>query len=356
MRYTQGGGLTAAERAKREQLRLEAAEMFELGASRADVARELRVSPMSAGRWHRDWEAYGTAGLLSRGPSGVPCRLDGRQLARLEAALRRGPAAHGFDDQCWTGARVAEVIQEMFGVHYTPKGASLLLHRMGWSVQQPAQRAVERDEEAVRCWKDEEWPKIVERAVIEGAWVCFEDEAGVCLHPPKGRTWARRGCTPVVPVAGTRSGRISIAGMVCARPGEQTRLACRTRVHTRRKGERRSMSEDDYAALLTAFHEEVGAPLIVIWDNLNTHKSKEMQAFLDANAAWLTVYRLPAYAPDLNPAEGVWSNLKRGVRNLTAAGKAHLSRAVEAGLARIGARPTLLDGFIAETGLALAPG
>jgi transposase len=353
MRYPQGGGLTAAQRAQREELRLEAAELFALGASQAEVADALRVTRMSASRWQRDWKKGGMAGLLSKGPGGVPCRLDGRQQARLEAALRRGPAAHGWDDQCWTGARAAELIERMFAVHYTPRGATLLLHRMGWSVQQPVHRAVERDEQAVRCWREEHWPKIVEKAAAEGAWVCFEDEAGICLHPPKGRTWAPCGQTPVVPVAGTRSGRISIAGMVCTRPGQQTRLACRMRVHTGRKDDRRSLSEADYAALITSFHEEVDAPLIVVWDNLNTHKSKEMQAFCDANASWLTVYRLPAYAPDLNPAEGVWANLRRGVHNLASAGKAHLYRAVHAGLARIGARPALLDGFVAETGLAL---
>lgn len=355
MRYPQGGGSSAEERAKREQVRLEAAELFELGARPAEVARELRVTPMSAGRWYRDWEAGGAAGLLSKGPGGLPWRLEDRQLARLEAALRAGPAAHGWDDQCWTGARVAEVIERMFGVHYTPRGATLLLHRMGWSVQQPVHRAVERDEEAIRRWREDVWPEILEKAAAEGAWVGFEDEAGVCLHPPKGRTWARRGCTPLVPVSARRGDRISVAGMVCVKPGEASRLACRVRVHTRRRGERRSMSEKDYAALLTAFHEEVGAPLIVIWDNLNTHTSKEMQAFIDATA-WLTVYRLPAYASELNPAEGVWANLKHGLRNLVAAGKAHLARAVEAGLARIGARPALLDGIVAEAGLTPAAG
>ncbi len=283
MRYAQGGGLTAAEQAKREQLRLEAAEMFELGATQAEVAEELRVSRMSASRWYRDWKARGTAGLLSRGPGGLPCRLDDRQLARLEAALRCGPAADGFDDQVWTGARVAELIERMFGVRYTARGASLLLHRLGWSVQQPVHRAAERDEQAVRRWREEEWPTIVEKA--EGAWICFEDEAAACLRPPKGRTWARRGCTPVLPVCGRGSGRMSIAGMVCAKPGEATRLARRTRVHTHRTGERRSMSEADYATLISSFHDEVDAPLVLVWDNLNTHTSTDMQVFLDANAA-----------------------------------------------------------------------
>ncbi len=234
--------------------------MFAMGASQAEVAEEIRVSRMSACRWYWDWKAGGMAGLVSRGPGGLPCRLDDRQLARLEAALRRGPAAHGFDDQCWTGARAAALIERMFAVHSTPRGATLLLHRMGWSVQQPAHRAAERDEQAIRQGKEETWPEIVAKAAAEGAWVCVEDEAAICRHPPKARTWAPCGQTPVLPVTGTRSGRMSIASMVCAKPGEATRLARRTRVHTRRRDDRRSMSEADDAALISAFHDEVDAP------------------------------------------------------------------------------------------------
>ncbi len=197
MKYPQDG-VTAEERAQREERRLEAGEMFASGASQAEVAEEMRVTRMSACRWYWDWKACGMAGLLSKVPGELPCRLDGRQLARLEAALRRGPAAHGWDDQCWTGARAAELIDRMFGVHYTPRGATLLLHRMGWSVQQPVHRAVERDEQAVRRWKEQTWPEIAEKEAAEGAWVCFEDEAGICLHPPKARTWAPCGQTPVL--------------------------------------------------------------------------------------------------------------------------------------------------------------
>jgi hypothetical protein len=85
-----------------------------------------------------------------------------------------------------------------------------------------------------------------------------------------------------------------------------------------RKGERRSLSEADYAALLSAAHHQLHAPIILIWDNLNTHVSKRMQTFVTAHEDWLTVVRLPAYAPELNATEGVWSHLKRGLGNCAA--------------------------------------
>ena len=155
-------------------------------------------------------------------------------------------------------------------------------------------------------------------AAATGAWICFEDVAGQTLRPPKARTWSRRGHTPVVRVSGKGSGRVSVAGLVCPRPGARSRLLYRMRIHRGRKGERRSMSEADYAGLITAAHQHLHAPVILIWDNLNTHISTAMRTFTDAHDDWLTVVRLPAYAPDLNPAEGAWANMKNGLGNLMA--------------------------------------
>ena len=153
-------------------------------------------------------------------------------------------------------------------------------------------------------------------AAVTGAWIVFEDEAGQNLRPPKARTWARRGHTPVVSVSGKGSGRVSVAGLVCLKPGTRGRLFYRIRIHRGRKGERRSMSEADYAGLITAAHQQLHAPVILIWDNLNTHISAAMHIFIDAHPDWLTVVRLPAYAPDLNPVEGAWANMKNGLGNL----------------------------------------
>jgi putative transposase len=126
-------------------------------------------------------------------------------------------------------------------------------------------------------------------AAATGAYVCFEDEAGQNLRPPKARTWAPRGHTPVVRVSGKGSGRVSVAGLACYKPGARSRLFYRTRVHRGRKGERRSMSEADYAGLVTAAHQHLSAPLILIWDNLNTHISAAMRRFIQAHPDWLTV-------------------------------------------------------------------
>ena len=184
------------------------------------------------------------------------------------------------------------------------------------------------------------------------AWICFEDEAGQTLRPPKARTWGRRGHTPVVAVSGKGSGRVSIAGLTCYQPGRRSRLIYRTIVHRNRKGERRSFSERDYIGLLDAAHQQLDAPIVVIWDNLNTHVSAAMRELIAARE-WLHVIRLPAYAPDLNPVEAVWSHLKRSIGNLAINGVDHLLVIIKNRLKSIQYRTDLLDSFLTHTGLTL---
>jgi transposase len=161
MRYPDGGGLTPQGRSRREQVRLEAAEMFAQDADARQIARSLRVSAKSVYQWRRAWRAGGEAALASKGPGGNGCKLDEDQLARLSAALDAGPAAYGWDsDQRWTLARVAVLIARLFGVSYTLRGASYLLHRLGFTPQVPARRAAERDEDAIAEWRSQTWAKV----------------------------------------------------------------------------------------------------------------------------------------------------------------------------------------------------
>src|SRR6059058_2601433 len=122
MRYSQGGGLTAEECARREQVRLEAAEWIEEGATDQEVAARFRVTRMSANRWR--------GALASKGPGGARCRLSPAQRDELQVLLDAGPAAWGWADQCWTLSRIAEVVRERFGVEYSLPGVDLLLHRL----------------------------------------------------------------------------------------------------------------------------------------------------------------------------------------------------------------------------------
>jgi len=155
VRYPDGGGLTAAERARREQVRLAAAEIIEAGGSDREVAKQFRGSQMSANRWRRALAAGGRAALASKGAGAAQCKLTPAQVAGLESVLDAGPAACGYADQCWTLARIADQVWRRFGVEYTLAGMDVLLHRIGWTVQVPARRAAERDEEKIARWREE---------------------------------------------------------------------------------------------------------------------------------------------------------------------------------------------------------
>ncbi|MFD4413547.1 transposase [Streptomyces sp. NPDC058476] len=182
--------------------------------------------------------------------------------------------------------------------------------------------------------------------------MCFEGEAGLTRRPPKGRAWGRRGVTPQVTVSGRRSGRLSVAGLIAMRPGSRTRLCHRLRTHPSGKGKRRSMGERDFVALIDGVHQLVKAPIVLVWDRLNTHISHAMRELI-AERAWLTVLLLPAYPPDLNPIESVWAHVKRSLANLAVVALDRLEALVRNRLKRFQYRPDTLNGFITGTSLTL---
>jgi transposase len=135
--------LGAEERARRERVRLAAADLIEAGASDREVAQRFGVTPPSVNRWRQVLAAGGRQALASKGAGGVRCKLSAPQLSELERVLEAGPAAFGWDaDQRWTLARVAEVVRDRFGVRYSLSGLHLLLQRIGWSIQAPSGQAL----------------------------------------------------------------------------------------------------------------------------------------------------------------------------------------------------------------------
>ncbi|MGW7427679.1 IS630 family transposase [Streptomyces sp. NPDC054813] len=335
MRYAQGGGLTAERRRLRERIQCEAAERFARSEKTAVIAKDLRVSERSVERWRRAWRAWregGMEALASREPPKLPKLSDG-QFAELEKELALGPAKCGWDDQRWTLARIRALIAWKFQVDCSMAAVWRLLHRHGWSWQCPARRAVERDEHAVL---------VVEEGCVAaggmtvaalGAFIVFEDEAGFAMTPPRARTWGWRGQTPVVRVRGRSWRRWSIAAMCCYRPGESARLIYRPRQHRKYRGQgRNSFAWTDYRDLVVRAHIQLGAPIVLIWDNLNTHRAAGMREYAHEHD-WLTIVQLPSYAPDLNPVEGIWSLLRRGpLANTAFTDDDHLERTLRRGL------------------------
>ncbi|MFF2147521.1 transposase [Kitasatospora sp. NPDC058190] len=161
------------------------------------------------------------------------------------------------------------------------------------------------------------------------------------------------GCTPVVRVRGRGSGRVSIAGMACYKAGQRSRMIYGFRVHRGRKGERKAFTWQDYRDLILRARIQLGGPIVLVRDNLSTHLMPPMREFIAANQDWLTVFQLPSYAPDLNPQEGIWALVKRGIGNLAAANVDHLAKTVRTRLKKIQYRPHLIDGCLAQAGLVM---
>ena len=169
MRYADGGGLNARGRARREAVRMQAADLFEQHVPVVEIARRLRVSAKSVYQWQQTWRSHGRDGLRSQGPSGAACRLDQARLTRLQNALDAGPAAYGWvEDQRWTLPRITVLIARLFHVRYTERGVGYLLHRIGWSPQVPAHRAAQRDEAAIATWRTETWSRVRRWPAISG--------------------------------------------------------------------------------------------------------------------------------------------------------------------------------------------
>src|SRR5215472_5888902 len=161
MRYAQGGGLDAAARIRREQVRLTAARWIAAGESDEQVAVRLRVTKVSVGRWRRALQAGGSGALASKGAGGARPRLDQAQRRELICLIEQGPAAHGHLDQRWTVARIRALIRDRFAVDYRSSGAlHEMLTRIGVSWQAPTRRAAERDEAAIAAWRAESWPRV----------------------------------------------------------------------------------------------------------------------------------------------------------------------------------------------------
>ena len=160
------------ERDRLQVRRLRAAELFAAGVRQAEVARQLEVSAQAVSVWHARWQDGGTEALYSRGPSGPTPRLSDAQLVTVEQALLTGATANGFVGELWTLERIAVVIERLTGIRHHPAHVwALLRHRLGWSVQRPKRRAVERDQGAIDRWVKERWPRILQTPNdAEPAW------------------------------------------------------------------------------------------------------------------------------------------------------------------------------------------
>ena len=148
-----------------EERRLTGGRLLKAGRlSQAEIARQLGVSRATVCGWAKQVAARGLRALRCRPHSGRPPKLTAQQQRRLTRILKRGARRAGCATERWTLGRVQQVIVREFGVRYHPNYVNRLLRRLDWSLQQPLPRAAERDEDLIRAWLAQDWPRIKKSA------------------------------------------------------------------------------------------------------------------------------------------------------------------------------------------------
>jgi transposase len=314
-------------------------DLKQQGWSQRDIAEALGAAEETVSRWLARARGGGPEALFSRRSPGHPPKLTDERKRLIPDFLGHGPEAYGFRGEVWTCARVAQVIAEEFGVRYHKGHASRLLKELRWTPQVPITRALQRDEEAIERWRAAVWPELQARARRERRVLVFVDEAGFYLLPGLVRTYAPEGLTPVVHEWQTRD-HLSVMGGVTPAG----------KVYTLARQE--SLSGLHTVEFLTHLRRVTGRRLLVIWDGSPIHRRAAVKEFVADTCGKVGLEALPGYAPDLNPAEGLWQHLKHvELRNVTCLDLEELHQEFHLAVGRVRQKPHLVQSFFAGAGL-----
>lgn len=332
MRGSDGRRLTQAEQ---EARRLQAARLFAAGGSVEDVVVVLGVS--------RSW-AFGVKQKLREGgeralaavarPEGKKKLDSGQRQALSELVRDRSPADFGFVQALWTRQILVDLVWEIWSVEVSLPTMGKVLRELGLSPQRPMRRAYEQDPEKVARWEAEEFPAIRALAREDGAELYFGDEASVRSDYHSGTTWAPVGRTPVVRTTGSRK-TVSMLSAISM----QGRISFDVRTG--------GVNSDGFIEFCRKLMNDAnGRPVFLIVDNATTHVSRKTRQFVQSTEGKLRLFFLPPYAPELNPDELVWKNVKHDQlgRSSIKDEKDLLNRAFAA-LDRLRGLPDLVRGF-----------
>lgn len=253
--------------------------------------RDLRSSPA-------DGRAL-DQGSSTWGPSVAQGKAAGTPKGRHAASLAGGPDRpfdHGSPDQLklpfylWTREAVGRLIEDRVGIQLSVWTVGRYLAQWGFTPQKPARRAFERDPERVRRWLDEEYPAIRSRAKREGAEIYWGDEMGVRSDHVAGRSYGRRGQTPIILGTGQRFGCNMISAIT--NRGRLNFMVFRERFKDR-----------VFLKFLKRMVRQVPRKVFLIVDGHPVHRAARVTRWVSAHTKRIELFRLPSYSPDLNPDE-----------------------------------------------------
>jgi transposase len=238
--------------------------------------------------------------LRTRGPKvGVHRRLTARQEQAIQRAITdTTPDQLRLPFALWTRAAIAQLIQRRFEIMLPVRTMGHYLTRWSFTAQKPLMRAYEQRPEAIAAWVKTEYPQIKQRALEEGAEIHWGDETGLSTSdPPRGRSFARTGKTPVRTMLSQRRS-VSFSSAI-SNSGTLRFMVLKKAI--------------DAPTLITFFMRlctDAKRKVSAILDNLNVHKSRAVTAWLAARAELIEVFYLPSNSPELNPDEYLYGDPK----------------------------------------------
>lgn len=279
--------------------------MISQGMNFKAIAERLKIHPRSVYNWLKRFIVRKFSWLLGKHYKnrGKKSKLTTEQKKELYKIVENGPEASGFDSGVWTTAMIVEVVNDKFGVKYTPTYMAKLLKSIDLSYQKAKFQSDKLDEDEHkrkrRVWDTQTWPEILKQSEALGAVILFGDEVSFAQWGSLSRTWAPKGQQPVVKTRGKRKG-MKVFGAIEFHGGGFEYMECNGKFNS-----------DSYALFLTSLLSKYKRPIILIEDGAAYHDGQAVKKLKEENNHKLIVYRLPSYSPDKNPIEKLWKKTKK---------------------------------------------